>query len=53
MTMKYNKPQIDLVGSAIQAVQNPEASKHYPMLQDNLAGQPVSYGSEPAYAADE
>ncbi|MGA9883514.1 MAG: hypothetical protein WBQ34_07335 [Candidatus Acidiferrales bacterium] len=51
--MNYDKPQINLAGPAIRAVQNPEASKLYPMFQDNLAGQPASYGSQAAYAADE
>jgi hypothetical protein len=51
--MKYHKPEISELASAIHAVQNPEASKAFPRYQDNIEGEPVSYGTAAAYAADE
>jgi len=50
---QYSKPRVDLAGAAVRAIQNPDASKHVPMFQDNVAGEPASYGTQPAYAADE
>jgi hypothetical protein len=51
--MKYDKPEISLLASAIHAIQYPEANKDFPTYQDNIDGQPVTHGTMPAYAADE
>jgi hypothetical protein len=51
--MKYHKPEIRVVASAIAAVHSPESDKADPQHQDNLIGHPISFGSTPAYQADE
>jgi hypothetical protein len=51
--MKYNKPEISVIASAIAAVQSPQSDKSDPQHQDNLLGNPTTFGSTSAYQADE
>ena len=50
--MKYEKPEVRFLGSAVSTIQNPLV-KGSGGSQDNLPGQPVTYKSLMAYAADE
>jgi len=51
--MNYNKPEVSLFASAIDAIESSQSNKMIPMFQDNLQGHPVTFGTTSAYEADE
>jgi hypothetical protein len=48
--MKYEKPEVQLLGSALLTIQGGKGSSG---TQDSLPGQPVTYRTMNAYEADE
>jgi hypothetical protein len=48
--MKYEKPEVQLLGSALLTIQGGKGVSNH---QDSLPGQPVTFKTINAYAADE